>query len=114
MAEDFSDAFIISDTDNIVRICMSCDREQHLDQKKLVEAGWSLSHGICVRHIYQMYKMAGFDDEKIKGVIKKSEDSPDFKGHCRDLSDPKNKPFLDWLKEPKLSPKKQSEQQKAA
>jgi hypothetical protein len=88
---------------NIIRLCANCDREQHLDQQNLVDHGWGLSHGICKRHQIQMYKTAGFDDQRIKDIFAKREKTR-TQVSCLDLSDSNNKDFLDWLKNPSQAP----------
>ena len=103
MIDNFKDAFILEPNDSIVRLCANCDKEQNLDQKKIISAGWQLSHGICKRHTAQMYKFAGFSDDRIAAALKKSETGSD-KPPIRDLLDPINKPFLDWLRNPTPSP----------
>lgn len=114
MAENFKDLFILEPNQSAVRLCSSCNKDINLDIKRLNDAGWKVSHGLCERHIEQMYKMAGFNDQQIKASVKKAESAPDFKGHARDLSDSKNKPLVDWLKNPPVSPTLQKQQTKSA
>jgi len=109
MAEDFRDSFILEPDKSTLRLCAHCFKENNLDRTPLKNAGWTLSDGICVRHMSEMYQMAGFDDSLTKQALKKIETLPDFRGHVRDLSDPKNKPFVDWLKNPRPSPTAQKQ-----
>lgn len=95
--ENFSDVIL---NNNTIRMCSSCEKENNLDQNKITNQGWSLSHGICVRHIKSFFKAAGYDDARINSLMGEK-----FKNPCRDLSEPKNKPFVDWLKDPPQAPK---------
>lgn len=108
MAEDFSDMFSKENPNLILGICSACEKEAGIGQKTYTERGWNVSHGVCGRHASQFFKSAGIDinTPKIKDMIDKN--------NTRDLSDPKNKPLVDWLKNPPLSPTLQKQQAKAA
>lgn len=102
MAEDFSNNFNKEYPDLIIGICSLCEKEAGIDQKSYTDKGWSASHSICPRHVEKFLRTANVPEDKIKERIKTMT--------VRDLADPKNKPFVDWLKNPPLSPTKQKQE----
>jgi len=107
MAEDFSDMFSKENPGLILGVCGNCEKEQGIDQKAYQKQGWSASHGICARHAEKFLKAANIPDDRIKKVVSNNT--------TRDLADPKNKPVVDWLKNPPPAPSKnQSGLEKAA
>jgi hypothetical protein len=103
MAENFKDQFKIDNDRIIISICGYCAKDQGLDQKKIVDAGWVLSHGVCRRHAMDIMKSMGQPPKETEQFIKKLESSD--KPPARDLNDPKNKPLLNWFKKPTPNPK---------
>jgi len=101
MAEDFSNNFSKEDPDLIIGICSACEKEEGIDQKPYTDKGWSVSSGICSRHAEKFLRAANIPEDRIKERVKAMT--------TRDLSDPKNKPLVDWLKNPPLSPTKQKQ-----
>jgi hypothetical protein len=90
--EDFSNQF---GEGNLVTICADCQKQQHIDLSKISDQGWKPSHGVCPRHFRRTMAMAGIPLEKIKAMKQ-----PD----TRDLSQPENKPLLDWFLNPPHAP----------
>jgi hypothetical protein len=102
MAEDFNNNFSKTKPDMLVGICAECEQEVGIDKQSYLDKGWSVSHGVCGRHSEQFLKKANISPEKIKTFVSKNT--------TRDLSDPKNKPLVDWMKNPPLSPTKQKQE----
>ena len=102
MAEDFNNNFSKEKPGLIVGICSACEKEEGIDQETYTQRGWEVSSGVCPRHAEKFLKFAGIPDDRIKEKIK------DVK--TRDLSDPKNKPLVDWLKNPPNSPTLQKQE----
>ena len=82
---------------NIVRICAECNSEQKIDQSKLKKMGWDITHGDCERHFENRLKSFGLDNSEIKIEV---DEFKNMAPPCADLSDPKNKPLLNWLNNP--------------
>ena len=97
MTEDFSDNFSKEKPGLILGICSACEKEVGIDQKSYTSKGWSPSHSVCGRHAAIFLKTANIPADKINDLVQKNT--------TRDLADPKNKPFVDWLKNPPSAPK---------
>lgn len=70
---------ISTEVEQLPKICSYCQKEFGIDPKKLPS---NISHGICKRHIYHMYKMIGYSDEEARNTINKtSSHSPDLAKH---------------------------------
>lgn len=100
---NFKDQFKLP---NVVRICMYCGEEQHVDRPKLqhlVSLGWSPSHGYCQRHFTALLKQMGLSADKIKEKVESTSEP-----FCADLEDSNNKPMLNWLLNPTPHNKKEA------
>ena len=102
MAEDFNNNFSKEDLDLIIGICSACEKDAGIDQKSYTDKGWSASHSICPRHAEKFLRSAKIPEDRIKERVKMMT--------TRDLSDPKNKPLIDWMKNPPLSPSQQKQE----
>jgi hypothetical protein len=97
MAENFSNLFSKEKPNLILGICSACEKEVGIDQTAYTNKGWSASHSICGRHTEIYLKTANIPPDRIRAVVEKNT--------TRDLTDPKNKPLVDWLKNPPQAPK---------
>ena len=110
MMNNFKDVFLLDRNPPEILICAQCKNDQRIDIDKLHKSGWKTSDGTCIRHFTQLLKTAGIDDVSIKAAIDRVSAKYPGKAHPRDLSDPKNKPFLDWLRNPTPAPTLQKTQ----
>ena len=94
MPENFQDIFPPDRPGVMVGICANCQKEQGIDGKKIQSAGWSISHTVCYRHMYQFLKPMA-DNPAVKEKLDKAKSSG-----IRDLNEPENKSLVDWMKNP--------------
>jgi hypothetical protein len=64
----------------IVRLCSACQKEQGLEKtmQDAAKQGIKFTHGICARHFEKQLKDLGLPDEKIRGVMSKTEAAQPF------------------------------------
>lgn len=108
MSENFTDMLLLDRNPPEVLMCAQCKVDKKIDTDKLRAAGWKTSDGTCVDHFIKMLKTAGMSDDVIRASVEKVSKKYPGKPHPKNLDDPKNKPFLNWLMNPTPAPTRKS------
>lgn len=92
----------------LITSCKDCEQEFGINQKVILQAGWTTSHKTCLRHLpAQVAVMFGTDEPEYGESIQKFMvnaikriTADHWKGEPKDLSRPENAAVLQWLKNP--------------